>query len=49
VDDATKEDVLWADGLAVGSPTHMGDDLLEAQEGSLTRSWENFGGKLTEK
>ena len=24
VDDATKEDVLWADGLVVGSPTHMG-------------------------
>ncbi len=24
VDEATKEDVLWADGLAVGSPTNMG-------------------------
>lgn len=24
VDEATKEDILWADGLAVGSPTNMG-------------------------
>ncbi|NPA33128.1 MAG: flavodoxin family protein [Aquificae bacterium] len=24
VSEATKEDVLWADGLAVGTPTHMG-------------------------
>ena len=24
VEEATKEDVLWADGLAVGSPTNMG-------------------------
>ncbi len=24
IEQATKEDVLWADGLAVGTPTHMG-------------------------
>ncbi|WP_461831214.1 flavodoxin family protein [Aquifex sp.] len=24
VDEATKEDILWADGVAVGSPTNMG-------------------------
>ena len=24
VDDATKDDVLWCDGIAVGSPTNMG-------------------------
>ena len=24
VDDATAEDVVWCDGLAVGSPTNMG-------------------------
>ena len=24
VDEATKEDILWADGIAVGSPTNMG-------------------------
>ena len=24
VDDATPDDVLWCDGLAVGSPTNMG-------------------------
>jgi len=24
VEEATKEDVLWCDGLAVGTPTHMG-------------------------
>jgi len=24
VDEATKEDILWADGIAVGSPTYLG-------------------------
>lgn len=24
VDEASKEDILWCDGVAVGSPTHLG-------------------------
>jgi NAD(P)H dehydrogenase (quinone) len=48
VDEATKEDILWCDGIAVGSPTQMGvlswkmkkfwDDMIDL--------WGNIDGKI---
>jgi NAD(P)H dehydrogenase (quinone) len=41
VDEATKEDVLWCDGIAVGCPTHMG--LLSWK---MKRFWDGLGDDL---
>jgi NAD(P)H dehydrogenase (quinone) len=49
VDDATKEDVLWADGLAVGSPTHMGIiswKLKKFFDEELGELWGEIDGKI---
>ena len=41
IDEATKEDVLWCDGIAVGSPTHMG--LVSWK---MKRFWDGLGDDL---
>lgn len=41
VSDARKEDILWADGVAVGSPTHMG--ILSAE---MKKFWDDLGDDL---
>lgn len=41
VDEAGKEDVAWCDGIAVGSPTHMG--LLSWK---MKRFWDDMGDPL---
>jgi len=49
VDDATKEDVLWADGLAVGSPTNMGViswKLKRFFDDVLGELWGEIDGKI---
>jgi Multimeric flavodoxin WrbA len=49
VDDATREDVLWADGLAVGSPTHMGIiswKLKKFFDEELGELWGEIDGKI---
>jgi len=41
VDEASGEDVLWSDGIAVGSPTNMG--ILSWK---MKRFWDQLGGEL---
>jgi len=41
VDEATRDDVVWCDGIAVGSPTHMG--LLSWK---MKRFWDELGDPL---
>lgn len=40
-DEASGEDVLWSDGIAVGSPTNMG--ILSWK---MKRFWDQLGGNL---
>src|SRR5882757_3686215 len=49
VDEATAEDVIWCDGLAVGSPTNMG--LLSWKmkrfwDETMNEQWMNIDGKI---
>jgi NAD(P)H dehydrogenase (quinone) len=48
VDEATKEDILWADGLAVGSPTHLGllSAKMKAFWDSVVDLWGQLDGKI---
>ncbi|NPB06400.1 MAG: flavodoxin family protein [Aquificae bacterium] len=49
VDEARKEDVLWADGLAVGTPTHMGMlswKLKRFFDEELIDLWGRIDGKI---
>lgn len=41
VDEARKEDILWCDGLAVGTPTHMG-----VLSWKMKRFWDQLGDDL---
>ena len=41
VDEATAEDLVWCDGVAVGSPTHMGTIAWE-----MKRWWDDVAGPL---
>ncbi len=41
VDEASREDVLWSDGIAVGSPTNMG-----VLSWKMKRFWDQLGGDL---
>ncbi len=49
VKEATKEDVLWCDGLAVGSPTNMGIlswELKKFFDEELGELWGKIDGKI---
>ncbi|SHK18391.1 flavodoxin family protein [Thermocrinis minervae] len=49
VDEATKEDVLWADGIAVGTPTNMGIiswKLKRFFDDVLGELWGEIDGKI---
>lgn len=48
VDEAAKEDVLWADGIAVGSPTHLGlmSAKMKAFWDGLVDIWGQSDGKI---
>ncbi len=49
VDDATAEDVLWCDGLAVGSPTNMGVlswKMKRFWDETMVESWMKIDGKI---
>lgn len=49
VDDATKDDILWCDGLAVGSPTNMGIlswKLKRFFDEELGEVWGKIDGKI---
>lgn len=41
VDEATREDILWCDGLAVGSPTNLG-----VLSWKMKRFWDELSGDL---
>ena len=49
VDEATKEDILWCDGIAVGSPTNMGVlswKLKRFFDEELGELWGKIDGKI---
>ncbi len=49
VKEATKEDILWCDGLAVGSPTNMGIlswELKKFFDEELGELWGKIDGKI---
>ncbi len=49
VDDATAEDVIWCDGLAVGSPTNMGIlswKMKRFWDESMAEQWMKVDGKI---
>jgi NAD(P)H dehydrogenase (quinone) len=48
VDEASKDDVLWCDGLAVGSPTHLGGMSWKMKRfwDGLTDIWGQVDGKI---
>ncbi len=49
VESATKEDVLWCDGIAVGTPTHMGSiswKLKRFFDDVLIDLWGEIDGKI---
>ncbi len=49
VDEATAEDVLWADGIAVGSPTYLGGmswRLKKFFDEVVVDHWDEIDGKI---
>src|SRR6202165_1526484 len=49
VDEATAEDVLWCDGLALGSPTNMGLlswKMKQFWDGPMAPHWMKVDGKI---
>lgn len=49
VDDATKDDVAWCDGIAVGSPTNMGIlswKMKRFWDETMNDSWMKIDGKI---
>lgn len=49
VEEATAEDVLWCDGLAVGAPTHMGSipwEMKRFWDVEMQPHWGEIDGKL---
>ncbi len=48
VEEASKEDILWADGVAVGSPTHLGlvSAKMKAFWDGITDIWGQVDGKI---
>jgi len=49
VDEATPEDVLWCDGLAVGSPTNMGTiswKMKRFWDEAMSEHWGKIDGKI---
>jgi len=48
VDQASAEDIVWADGLAVGSPTHLGlvSSKMKAFWDGVTDLWGHVDGKI---
>jgi NAD(P)H dehydrogenase (quinone) len=48
VDEATHDDILWADGVAVGSPTHLGlvSAKMKAFWDGITDIWGQIDGKF---
>ncbi|NPA54462.1 MAG: flavodoxin family protein [Aquificae bacterium] len=48
VDEATKEDILWCDGIAVGSPTYLGVMSWKMKKfwDSIVDLWGNIDGKI---
>lgn len=44
IDEASSDDILWCDGIAVGSPTNMG-----TLSWKMKRFWDEVGGKVWAK
>ena len=48
VDEASRDDILWCDGLAVGSPTHLGtvNSAMKRFWEELLPDWQKLDGKI---
>jgi NAD(P)H dehydrogenase (quinone) len=48
VDEASREDILWCDGVAVGSPTQLGTVAAEMKQfwESMLPDWQKIDGKI---
>ena len=48
VENATRDDIYWCDGLALGSPTHMGvlSSVMKKFWEDLLTDWQKFDGKI---
>ena len=48
IEDATRDDVIWCDGIAVGSPTHLGTAASPMKKfwEDMLPDWQKMDGKI---